>query len=842
MSEPGPLSPQRDSAQRDSPHRDRPHREAYTAGLVWVVAIAWVAFAATSVVLGRYAVATAQAIAALVMVGLIAATRRARDRAMVRAHGAAAATLLTIFTMAMLTGQGRSTAGWYLPLIGLIVLQATDWHAGVSWTVAGFAAYGLVLLSERFVTIEPAGEFGLAETALSAMAVAATALVYSAYTRRVAERHLEAQVQRERTVQQQAEELASVRDELAIAHREAIRASEAKSRLMARVSHELRTPLNGLIGLTEIMVDAKLPPAQAEILRTLRSSAATLLQLVNDLLDVTRLEEGRITIQLEATGIRELIGDVLDTYANVAERKRLGFAGVVDADVPEQMVIDPLRVRQVLSNLVNNALKFTDEGEVTIRVHGRTHDEHFDGHIDVEDTGAGIAESKLSGLFEAYEQLEDPLPLRRQGSGLGLWIAREIAEALGGELGVESTPGEGSTFSIRLKALLADSSRVRESGLAMVGLRVLAIEPHRPSREALAALAAFEGIDLATCASLDALPEGESPGVVIVDSVAGGPNLEATGRRLKARFPKARLVLGASPSHVGEPPPSFSAMTLKPYRASRLRAVLFDVLPAGEGEPEPTPLTRRMRVLVVDDDPTNRMVARLFLEKAGQEVELASTAKEAWTALSSEDFDIAFVDVHLPDESGLSLASHVRQKLDPARRLWMVALTAAATEEDRKRCFEAGMDDFVAKPIQVGLFRAALERAHRMSRRRRRTTSGVPSLPHFDQATFDALADALEEDIVPLVEEYLENGEKLLAELRRSLPRDKRTAHRAAHTLASGSAMLGARSAASIARAIETAVQAGATVTERDLASLESAFAEARRTLQEIDLTGQAGG
>ncbi len=793
---------------------------------------AWLIFAAIVTASGEGLAALVPVGNAAIAAGITLGTRSSRWADAIRAQALTLATLVGLFAVALLSGQSSSPVRWYLLLVGLLAAQMGGWRSLIGWSLAGVAALVALHASDGLVEAPTSLRLTAEETFLGGVGVIAASLAYAALARRAATAELTAQVARERTIAAQTAELREVRDQLENANREAVAASNAKSRLMARVSHELRTPLNGLIGLAEILSEAKLPTAQMEIVRTLRASAATLLQLVNDLLDITQLEEGKLPSNPEPTRLREVVGDVLDTFANVAERKGLTLVGIVEGQVPHQILVDGLRLRQIVSNLVNNALKFTDEGEVVVRVSGAAEGGTFRGAIDVVDTGHGIAEEKLDRLFVAFEQVEESVPLRRQGAGLGLWIAKQLAEAVGGALRVQSTPGEGSTFTLTLEAPLGEATRMRESGLAMIGLRVLAVVPHPLAREALLHMARFDGLALKPCAGLDELPEDEPPDVVIVDHAIGAAEART---RLREVYPQARLVLGTPASHTGPPPRGYTATTLTPYRSSRIRAVLFEVVPdpTEEGSKPPSdPPENALRVLVVDDDSTNRMVARLFLERAGHEVQLAATTQEAWTLLSEEQFDVAFVDLHLPDASGLSLASHVRAELDPDRRLTIIALTAATSEEDRQRCAEAGMDDFVAKPIQVGLFRAALERAQRTSTRRRRSSRSVPLV--FDRATYDALAEALEEDIQPLVRDYIENGHNLLRELRTHLGGDRRSAHRAVHTLASGSAMLGARGTASLARAIEATLKRGEAVAPADVFALERAFVATAEQLGEL--------
>jgi len=658
--------------------------------------------------------------------------------------------------------------------------------------------------------------------------LAILALGYSAYVQRTAESQMVADHTRRTLIAEQHDELVEVKAELEVLHAEALRESNAKTQLMARVSHEIRTPLNGLLGLSEVLADAPLDPAHLEMVRSLHASASALRQLVDDLLDVTRIQDGRVTLHFEAADLRELVGDVVDMFGVLAHDKGLQLAAIVDDTVPARVKIDALRVRQVTSNLVGNALKFTTAGEVVVHVSGEEVEGGvFSGRIEVRDTGPGIEPDLLPRIFEAFEQADDNVSLRRQGTGLGLWISRELARALGGELGASSEPGRGSTFHFTFRADVEAVNAGSASAMLIATARVLVVEPHEASRRALIALAGAAGYELRAVATVDDARDAARlapPDILIVDA-AVGPS-EALDR-LRLVVPDARAVVARSAAAISAPlPKGYVAATLKPYRASRLRGLLMDVLPE-DPNPEVSSDVPRMRCLVVDDDPTNRMVARLLLERSGQEVTLAADTKTAETLVRAGDAEVVFCDIHMPEEDGATFVRRLRRDFDRSPPLWIVALTAATSEQERRQYVEAGMDDYLAKPIEVGLLRAALERAHRAVRRRLRESSSVIRSPALgsllDEDTFDLLARNLAEDIHPLVEEFMKGSDEHVLQIAdASAAGEPERARRAAHTLKSSAALVGAARLAGFARTIEAQVDAGELPDERTLSELRS--------------------
>ena len=429
-------------------HRDAAvqHLQSSSSALLLTLGLAWASFGAASVVLGRPKIALVHAGAVLAVAVLWAATRGLPNGAVRRAHGGAAVSVIGLCGVAMFSRQSASLACWYLPIVPMFVAQVAGWRAVAGWSLAGFSCFGLVVLSERVVVVEPEHVFTVLETEIGVLVITTLALGYSAFTRHIAERRLDEDEQRRDTVLEQAQELARVHAKLAQLHENVLRESTAKSRLMAQVSHEIRTPLTGLLGLSEVLADAPLDAAHLEMVRALHSSASALRQLVEDLLDVTRIQEGRLTLHAEPIDLRDLVGDVVDTFAVVAQRKGLDLAAIVDAAVPSSVTVDALRVRQIASNLLGNALKFTRQGEIVIHVSGDTSEGVFRGRIEVRDTGSGIDPKVLPTLFEAFEQGLDQLyALPDMAAGEDAVQILTIHKAKGLEFDHVIVPGLGKT-------------------------------------------------------------------------------------------------------------------------------------------------------------------------------------------------------------------------------------------------------------------------------------------------------------------------------------------------------------------------------------------------------------
>lgn len=778
------------------------------------LAIAWFVLAGIVALRSAWLIVGVDVLAGIVTLAIWMWARARPANVDIAAHGIAATAALTTLTLAMTTGQSESNTVWQLPLIPLLAGSLLGSRGIAVWTVPAALAMAFVFVSERIFDIAPSSVPSATQRSINGMATTALALGYVMYTRGVARRHLRVASEREQTIASQAELLQKAHDEIVQARDEAVNALKDKSEFLATLSHELRAPLNGLIGLSGVLLESKMTKEQAELVQTLHQSATSMRKILSDVLDLSRIESGKLEIRDEPSDVRDLIGEVLDVFAPGAAAKGLELAAIVDPDVPAVLRVDPMRFGQVLTNLVNNALKFTSQGEIVVELTGERELE-----LSVRDTGAGIAPEERERLFRPFEQTSSAEASREIGSGLGLWITQRIVEAMGGTIGVESEVGKGSRFFVRWTAKAADRAQRDSSLIVRAGAKVLAVEDHEASARALESMGPALGIDIAVARSLaqvtEILPGIDEPHVVLVDATLAGATPQAAGEALRALPGLRRLPLVAAVPPSAERVSSglerpFVATTLKPYRMSRLLALLNDVLSPRPAMPTPVMLApwRPLDVLVVDDDSTNRLVATLLLERAGLRPHGSPSGEDALALMKTRRFDVVMLDLHMHGIDGVATAKRIRAELDPEKKLWIVALTASVYEDDRQRCLDAGMDDFVPKPIEIGQFRAALERAQRGVRRRTMMPGGTPQVaggvsPNVLEGLFDALGKDTGE-LALLIDDYVRSSGELCASLRDAVAkRDLKGAERAAHTLASSSGQLGAHRLEAMARSIE---------------------------------------
>ncbi len=735
------------------------------------------------------------------------------------------------------------------------------------WLALGAAAGATLALVVDLTGIE--GPWQLLALILALLALfATTALAFAVHQREAVLREQSDRSKRGEAevsaLQQEISRHTRLEEELTRAKQAAESAVMAKGEFLATMSHEIRTPLNGIVPMLDLLLHSRMAPDQQELVKTASASAQQLLRIVDDILDYSKLEADRLDLETTTFNLREVAESVITLMERPAEAKGLRLQLHIDQGVRLPVRGDPVRLRQVLSNLISNAVKFTERGGVSLAIRrlGESAAQH-QLRFEVKDTGIGIDARAQDRLFQAFSQADASTTRLYGGTGLGLAICRRIVTLMGGRIGVDSEPGRGSTFWFEVP-LLKVQGDMPSQPTELHGGRVLLITTDQRLRMRLTLLLPNWGLRVTTVENthdaLERLRQAHAQGdpwsysVVLADLSSLRNTALALARNLerKNQYGEARLVYLRGEDATSQDLPQGAQVIPRNAPDADLRSVLAasgvswashapeSVAPPRREAPDPT---RKARILLVEDNPVNLMVAQRLLQVLGAECDTAGNGEVALQKIEAAQYDLVLMDCQMPVLDGYGATRRWRE-IEQARRathrLPIVAMTANAMAGDRQKCLDAGMDDYLPKPVTKGELERCIERWRGASLAVPETLpppeeTAVRSPPVLDDSVLDELREVLGDEVDKIVQVYLEDAPRLIAQLERAAVGNDPIALRvAAHTLKSSSANVGARTLSDAARDLEHGARDGTLGQPETLvARIVTEFAQVRRALQD---------